>query len=174
MHFEVVSSPLQLKQFVDQKNRERPNSARLVAGFCWPWSDPLPDGTLPADVAIGEFAMPWEARDKGRLAPGIPRWYEWASHPGGVGQVGCIYTAQGFEFEHVGVIFGPDLVYDWGSRQWVGHKEASRDPYLGKSRGDFTQFVKNIYRVLLTRGMKSCQVYFVDKETERHFRSRMA
>jgi hypothetical protein len=33
--------------------------------------------------------------------------------------------------------------------------------------------VKNTYRVLLTRGMKGCYVYFVDRETERFFRSRM-
>jgi DUF2075 family protein len=33
--------------------------------------------------------------------------------------------------------------------------------------------MKNIYRVLLTRGMVGCYVYFVDKETERYFRERM-
>jgi hypothetical protein len=76
------------------KNREKPNSARLVAGFCWPWSDPNPDGTLVNDVVIGEFAMPWEGREGKPLAPGIPPWFEWAYRPEGVHQVGCIYTAR--------------------------------------------------------------------------------
>jgi len=174
MHFEIVSSPTQLQSIIEGKNQEKANSARLVAGFCWPWSDPLPDGTLPDDVVIGDFAMPWEARDeKGRLAPGIPKWFEWASKPEGVHQVGCIYTTQGFEFDYIGVIFGPDLLYDWDQGEWVGRRENSCDPYLKRSGGDFTQYVKNIYRVLLTRGMKGCYVYFVDKQTEKFFKSRM-
>ncbi|MEV2278779.1 DNA/RNA helicase domain-containing protein [Nocardiopsis sp. NPDC049922] len=34
----------------------------------------------------------------------------WATHPGGVEQVGCVYTAQGIEYDDAGVIFGPELV----------------------------------------------------------------
>jgi hypothetical protein len=33
--------------------------------------------------------------------------------------------------------------------------------------------MKNVYRALLTRGMKGCYVYFTDKETEEYFRSKM-
>jgi hypothetical protein len=33
--------------------------------------------------------------------------------------------------------------------------------------------VKNIYRTLLSRGMKGYYVYFTDKETEEFFRARM-
>lgn len=49
-----------------------------------------------------------------------PPWFEWAYRPEGVHQVGCIYTAQGFEFDYIGVIFGPDLVYDPLHTRWVG------------------------------------------------------
>jgi hypothetical protein len=35
----------------------------------------------------------------------------WGSPNKGIDQVGCVYTAQGFEFDYVGVIFGPDFVY---------------------------------------------------------------
>ena len=173
MRFEIVSSAVELRDIIETKNREKQNSARLVAGFCWPWSDPNEDGTLPSDVVIGDFAMPWEARDKGRLAPGIPKWFEWASKPGGVNQVGCIYTAQGFEFDYIGVIVGPDLTYDPDSETWGGHPEASCDPYLSRSGGDFTQYVKNIYRVLLTRGMKGCFVYFIDRDTEEYLKEHL-
>ena len=63
--------------------------------------------------------MPWNAMpDAGKLAPGIPKSNFWASDPNGINQVGCVYTAQGFEFDYVGVIFGRDLVYDgWLARQ---------------------------------------------------------
>ena len=51
-----------------------------------------------------------------------------------------------------------------------------RDPDLNKSTlsdDEFMDYVKNVYRVLLTRGMKGCYVYFVDKGTEKHFRKRI-
>jgi DUF2075 family protein len=42
-----------------------------------------------------------------------------------------------------------------------------------RSRDKFTGLTKNTYRVLLSRGMKGCYVYFMDKDTERFFKSRM-
>ncbi len=71
--------------------------------------------------------MPWNAKpDSGRLAAGIPKSNYWASDPGGLEQVGCVYTAQGFEYDYAGVIFGKDLV--WRPRQgWIGQPEHSRD-----------------------------------------------
>ena len=49
--------------------------------------------------------------DAARLGPAIPKSDFWASAKEGIDQVGCVYTAQGFEFDYVGVIVGPDLVY---------------------------------------------------------------
>ena len=42
--------------------------------------------------------------DAKRLGPGIPKSDFWASAGEGIDQVGCVYTAQGFEFDYVGVI----------------------------------------------------------------------
>ena len=102
---------------------------------------------------------------------GIPKWFEWALKPEGINQCGCIYTIQGFEFDYVGVIIGTDLMYDAESGKLVGVPENSADPMLKRSSGqDFTDYVKNVYRVLLTRGMKGCYVYFLDKDTEDYFK----
>ena len=35
---------------------------RLVAGFCWKWSDPRSDSTLVDDVVIGEWRRPWNQK----------------------------------------------------------------------------------------------------------------
>lgn len=152
-------------------------SARLVAGYCWSWSDPNKDGTLANDVVLGDWSRPWNARpDKTRLAPGIPKSNFWATDPNGVEQVGCIYTAQGFEFDHVGVIWGRDLVYR-ARVGWVGQPEHSKDPVVRKgARADpdqFTKLLKNSYRVLLTRGMNSCSIHVEDDETRNFLLSRM-
>jgi DUF2075 family protein len=126
------------------------------------------------DVVIGEYARPWNAKsDGGHLAKGIPKESLWAYDPNGVNQIGCIYTAQGFEFDYVGVIFGDDLLYDPQLGGWKGDPKKSADSVVRKSAGGFLGFVKNTYRVLLTRGLKGCYVYFMDKATENFVRSRL-
>ena len=146
----------------------------MTAGFCWDWSKPNLDGTLVEDVVIGEYRRPWNARpEASRLAKGIPKASLWAHLPGGVEQIGCIYTAQGFEFDYVGVIFGNDLLYRFARQEWIGDRLQSHDIVVKRSGNKFTNLVKNTYIVLLSRGMKGCYVHFMDKETEHFIRSRM-
>ena len=174
MEFRIFDSPQALYEAIKEKNREKPNAARLVAGFCWDWSDPKQDGTLVEDVVIGDFKMPWEGKVGKKLAKGIPEAPLWAFDPNGVNQIGCIYTIQGFEFEYVGVIFAKDLVYDPAKKAWIGHREETSDPKLRRAKEEeFVKYVKNIYRVLLTRGMKGCYVHFMDKNTENFFKGRI-
>ncbi len=126
------------------------------------------------DVVIGDFKRPWDAKPGSKkLAKGIPPAELWAYDPEGIDQVGCVYTAQGFEFDYVGVIIGKDLVYRFDEGGWKGVKDESADSVVKRSKEGFIDLVKSTYRVLLSRGMKGCYVYFVDKETERFFKSRM-
>ena len=37
----------------------------------------------------------------------FPKEALWAYDPNGINQIGCVYTAQGFEFDYVGVDFWP-------------------------------------------------------------------
>ncbi|MFP4235238.1 MAG: DUF2075 domain-containing protein, partial [Nitriliruptoraceae bacterium] len=172
--FDIVDSPEELEALIRHRADEG-HTARLVAGYCWPWSAPRVDGTLAPDVAIGTWERPWNARPNATgLAEGIPRSYFWASEPGGIDQVGCIYTAQGFEVDYVGVIFGDDLVYR-PREGWVGRKAFSHDRGLkhGTSDEEFTRLVKNTYRVLLSRGLKGCYLYFTDERTRDFVESRI-
>lgn len=174
--FKVFSSPLDLERAIHDKVAEG-CTARMTAGFCWPWSKELSeDGQLVNDVSIPEhdFHRPWNAQHNAtRLPAGIPKAHLWAYEAGGLGQIGCVYTAQGFEFDYVGVIFGKDLRYDFDAQQWIGDKTQSHDSVVKRSKDQFVDLVKATYRVLLTRGMKGCYVCFLDKDTERFFKSRM-
>jgi DUF2075 family protein len=172
--FDVVDSAAELEGLIRERDAEGA-SARLVAGFCWPWSKPRPDGTLVDDVHVGAWTMPWNAKpDAGRLAPGIPKANYWASDPSGIDQVGCVYTAQGFEFDYVGVIIGRDLVYR-PRTGWVGQPEYSHDSVVRRARGeaDFRRLVQHTYRVLLSRGLRGCYVYFQDEATRDFVLSRI-
>jgi uncharacterized protein len=172
--FKVVESVQELQEMIAVKAAAGNTSGRMVAGFCWPWSDPMSNGNLVNDVQVGDWTMPWNAREgAGRLAKDIPKSNFWASDPNGINQVGCVYTAQGFEFDYVGIIFGPDLRYDWDTNQWIGDKKRSHDSVVKRSGDKFIDLVKNTYRVLFTRGIKGCYVHFMDDGTRKFFQSRM-
>ncbi len=171
--FRIFESPEALETEIRKKSSEG-FTARVAAGFCWPWSDPNPDGTLPDDVVIGGFKRPWDAKPGAKkLAPGIPSASLWATDPNGINQIGCVYNIQGFELDYVGVIWGKDLVYSFDGQQWVGNKQESADQTVKRSKEQFADLVKNTYRVLLSRGLKGCYVYFMDKDTEHYVRTRI-
>jgi len=171
--FKVFESPAELEAAIRQRVAEG-STARMTAGFCWPWSNPDARGSLVDDVVIGDFRRPWNAKPEAtRLAKGIPKASLWAFDPTGINQVGCVYTAQGFEFDYVGVIFGRDLIYNPTSVDWEGRKELSHDKAVKQGKERFADLVKRTYRVLLSRGMKGCYVHFMDRETRDFFMSRI-
>lgn len=173
--FDVVDSPRELQALINQRANAG-HSARLVAGFCWPWSNPESDGTLVDDVQLVDFSMPWNARPERKAAKGIPKAEMWATDSNGLQQVGCVYTAQGFEFDYVGLIFGRDLTYSFGSG-WSGNPHHSHDAVVKRAAKEseeaFTNLVKQTYRVLFTRGLKGCYVYFEDAATRDFVLSRI-
>ena len=85
--------------------------------------------------------------DAGRLAPGIPPSNFWASDPNGIDQVGCLYTARGFEFDYVGLIWGRDRRWDPATNAWIGDASRSHDSIVKRSGDQFTDLVKRTYRV---------------------------
>lgn len=164
MKFEIVRSPDELKEIIDEKNREKKNSARIVAGFCWPWSDPNSDGSLINDVKIGDFEMPWEHKKEA---------WKWATEEEGMNQVGTVYTSQGFEFDYIGVIFSKDLIWNKFKNKWEARPENSQDSAAKRGNQNFVEHLKNVYRVLMSRAHKGVYVYFIDKDTEEYFKSKI-
>ncbi|WP_055487741.1 DUF2075 domain-containing protein [Streptomyces sp. WMMB 322] len=169
MQLLVADSPQEMEAFLEAR-RARNYSARMSAGYCWPWSrEPKPGDPLQPDVVVGEWARPWNLRGERSLA-GAPPAALWATDPAGFGQVGCVYTAQGFEYDWSGVIIGPDLV--WRSDRWVTDRTASKDPVFKRSTpdADVDRLIRNTYKVLLTRGMIGTVVYSTDPETRQKLR----
>ncbi|MEU4692307.1 DUF2075 domain-containing protein [Actinoplanes sp. NPDC023714] len=161
----IADSPEDLEAFLSKKQAAG-ETARMTAGYCWPWSDPRPDDTLVPDVRIGGWSRPWNVKSDRSVgeAPGSPFW---ATDPNGFGQVGCVYTAQGFEYEWSGVIIGPDLVARDG--RLVTRRDEFKDPAFRSrktvSDDEVDRLIRNTYKVLLTRGMRGTIVYSADEET---------
>ncbi|MFG3495081.1 DNA/RNA helicase domain-containing protein [Streptomyces sp. NPDC047928] len=169
MQLMLADSPQEMEALLADR-RSQGYSARMSAGYCWKWTKKSPPGqALPADVVIGEWERPWNVFGD-RAVGGAPPAALWATDPAGFGQVGCVYTAQGFEYDWSGVIIGPDLV--WRGDNWVTDRTASKDPVFKKSTpdADVDRLIRNTYKVLLTRGMIGTVVYSTDAETREKLR----
>jgi uncharacterized protein len=171
--FQVMDSPHELLAWVRAKNDAVPDSARLVAGWCWPWSDPREDGTLVDDIRIGDFAFPWERKNKSRPGPDTPQARHWAVKHQGMGQAGTVYSIQSYEFRHIAVLMGPDLIIC--NDRWVATPRANyQDSLSSKPPEVASDYFRRIYRTLFTRALVSIRVYSVDEGTREFIRSKLS
>ncbi len=168
--------PADLEQHVQQRG------GRLLAGFCWPWSR-VPE---VREVVIGSWQRPWNPAPRPVGQPQDHAQVRWMKGEDFREHIGCIYTAQGVEFEHAGVIWGNDVV--WRTDHWEVRVAENRfgafqrvagrlkDPRTSpQQRQQLEQSalrcLLNIYYVLLTRGKQSTSLHFTDQETARHVRA---
>jgi DUF2075 family protein len=161
--FQVVDDPHVLRDRIFRLNRPS-NRARILAGYCWEWPTKEKNNPDYHDIKIGDFGMSWN----------LQKSTTFAIDEDSVHQAGCIHTAQGLEFDYVGVIIGNDLRYENGrvitdytaraksDKSLHGIKKmAKEDPLKARKLAD--EIIRNTYRTLLTRGMKGCYVYCTDE-----------
>jgi DUF2075 family protein/predicted GIY-YIG superfamily endonuclease len=144
--------------------------ARLVAGFAWDWKTKT-DRTA-YDIELDGARLRWNQTEK-----------DWINSAGAIDEVGSIHTVQGYDLNYAGVIIGPDLRYDTERGEIVLNRAQYRDK-KGKennkrlgitySDDDLLQYVRNIYSVLLTRGMRGTFVYVCDPGLRDHLRRQAA
>ncbi|NWL86978.1 hypothetical protein DMN77_05120 [Paenibacillus sp. 79R4] len=73
-----------------------------------------------------------------------------------------VHTSQGLEFDYVGVIIGNDLKYPQSMRIYADfekYKDKQGKKGLKNDNEQLTKLIKNIYKVLISRGMKGCFLY---------------
>jgi DUF2075 family protein len=140
--------------------------ARLVAGYAWPWvSKKDPDAS---DIKLDGIKLRWNSTD-----------VDWVNSSNSINEVGSVHTVQGYDLNYAGVIVGNDLRYD-ASRKATYFDRSNyfdkRGMANNNKRGitysddDILQFVRNIYGVLLTRGIKGTYVYVCDAALREHLR----
>ncbi|MFO7561899.1 MAG: DNA/RNA helicase domain-containing protein [Enhygromyxa sp.] len=159
-----------------RRQAELGRRCRLLAGYCWRWSKIDGLGRQPHDLVdprFGGWSGAWIHKTGKDRKPLDHQYYKWASDDDAYEQVGSIYSVQGFEFDDIGVIWGEDLV--WRRDRWIAQLERNKDNAfkreLRSSGGDAVGKLRNVYRVLLTRGMQSTHLFILDEETREHVRA---
>jgi DUF2075 family protein len=132
--------------------------ARLVAGYAWEWKSRSDKDAF--DIELDGLQLRWNTQAK-----------DWINSPGSIHEVGSIHTVQGYDLNYAGVIIGNDLRYDPRSGRLFIDRDSYRDTKgkeNNKQRGitysddDLLAFIRNIYGVLLTRGIRGTYIYVCD------------
>lgn len=161
--FRIFDDACDMREALREKNAIN-NKARMVAGYCYDWNVKNHRGDVDIELP-GGFQAKWNLEnDK-----------IWAINPNSFEEVGCIHTAQGLEFDYIGVLIGNDLTYDETTGRVVTNKLAiSRDDRTSGIRGaneDVAhRLILNTYKTLLTRGQKGCFVYSEDSALRDYIR----
>lgn len=159
--FRIFDNASELREALREKNTN--NKARMVAGYCYDWN--VKHGRGDIDIILpGGFQAKWNLSEV------------WAINPKSFEEVGCIHTAQGLEFDYVGVLIGKDLKYNNG-RVITDKTAISKDDNSSGIRTandeDARRLILNTYKTLLTRGQKGCFVYCEDEALREYFKKRL-
>lgn len=140
--------------------------SRLLAGFAWEYKTKKTPDLF--DIELEGIKLRWNQTVT-----------DWVSSPTSQQEVGSIHTIQGYDLNYAGVIIGNDIGYDPVTKEvflrrdnYFDKKGKENNAVLGieYSDKDVLHFVLNIYKVLLTRGIKGTFVYVCDPDLREFLR----
>lgn len=130
--------------------------SRNVAGYAWKWiSKKNPE---LYDISIDGYKYKWNSINN-----------DWVNSKNAINEIGCIHTVQGYDLNYAGVIIGPELIYRNGSIEYISENykdTVAKD--LSLSQEEMKQYIINIYKTLLTRGIYGTYIFACDKELRKY------
>jgi DUF2075 family protein len=156
---QIFDNPTIMREALRVKNAIN-NKSRMIAGYCYEWITQKHSNKDEFDIVLGnDFKAKWNFNSTNT----------WAIDEDSFDQVGCIHTAQGLEFDYVGIIIGKDMIYRNGKVLTDFTQRAKSDASLkgiktSKNYQLADRIIRNTYKTLLSRGQKGCYIYCEDKE----------
>lgn len=144
---------------------------RVLAGYAWEWVSKK--NPSKPDIEIEGLELFWNRAEK-----------DWVNSETSPEEVGSIHVIQGYDLNFAGVVIGKELTFnpltqkiEFQMNNYFDKRGRRRNIAAQKySFGDdhFLWLMQNIYRVLLTRGIKGTYVYVCDpelrKQLEKYFK----
>lgn len=161
--FKVCKTPKELVEIIKKKQEKYGTGARLMAGYTHTWLSE--DDPTKIDFDYGPDCL---------LSWNLKSIHSFANDASQLDRVGCIHTVQGVDLQYAGVIIGKDLTYREGKLCF--NKEENCDPKtrIRTSPDDKAElYIRNTYKVLLTRGIQGTFVYCEDQALNDYLQSRI-
>lgn len=139
------------------RREEEYGLSRMVAGYAWPWiSKGDKSDSAPYDFELDGVSMRWNRTVE-----------SWVHSPTAFQEVGSIHTIQGYDLNYAGVIIGADVELDKSGKYRVNKnnyhdkrgKANNRVANEKTTPERLRRYVANIYKVLLTRGIRGTYIY---------------
>ncbi len=164
--FQIFDNAEEMVSRIKEKDKKY-GLSRVVAGYAWPWHTKPGNSKRQQnyDIEIDGLQLVWNSTAQ-----------DWVNSPNAVNEVGCIHTVQGYDLNYVGVIIGPEFSYDEVSKKFIVDKQKYFDinGRKGTDPEELERYVINIYKTLLTRGIKGTYVHVVDRNLRKYLHTTLS
>ncbi len=163
-YFGIVDSITELFDYIDNMEVFSAQTInRTLAGYTRPWISRKDKNQF--DWIEGENKWKWNSTNK-----------NWINRANSRFEIGCIHSVQGADLNYIGVVISTDLEINDGILH--GNIMNYKDENGKFAKVDFDQkgfddYIKNIYYVLLSRGISGIRVFFENKDVEAYFKEYM-
>jgi DUF2075 family protein len=144
-----------------ERDYQKHNLSRMIAGYAWKWVSRKDSSAF--DIEIDGIGLKWNRTQNNWVGLGV-------DNPQVAHEVGCIHSIQGYDLSYAYVIIGNDFVLSADGAP-ASNKSSyfDRNGKVTASTEELDRFIKNIYYVLLTRGILGTHVYVCDPALRDYF-----
>lgn len=152
-----TSMPQMIKE-LEEKEKEH-GLCRTISGYSWKWLSAKND--IP-DVTIDGVDLYWNRTNQ-----------DWINSAKQMTEMGCIHTTQGYDLNYSGIIFGTDITYNEETQKIEVIKENyfDRNGKVGITDEQLHNYIINIYKTIMYRGIKGTYVYCCDENLRKYFKN---
>lgn len=140
------------------KNETNYGLCRLIAGYGWKWVSK--DSKKP-DAIIDGVELFWNR---------VP--HDWINSTKDLNEMGCIHTTQGYDLNYAGIILGNDIKFNKLTQEIEVVKSNYYDTKGSVGIKDIEtlkEYIVNIYKTMLYRGIKGTYIYVCDIDLREYF-----
>ncbi|MBZ9691835.1 DUF2075 domain-containing protein [Clostridium sp. M14] len=131
---------------------------RMIAGYAWPWNSKKDSTNY--DIIINNSKFRWNSQNK-----------DWINSPNALNEIGCIHTTQGYDINYAGIIIGNEISYENGEIKINPNNYYDQNGKKTiKDAKELKKYILNIYKTLLTRGIRGTYIYVCDDNLRNYFK----
>ncbi len=135
------------------KKESEEGLTRMISGYSWTWESK--NDSKKFDIDIQGIQRKWNHCTEG-----------WVHSQEAINEVGCIHSIQGYDLNYAFVILGREISYDSKLKAITINRDLYFDQNGKKMATDseLLDYIKDIYYVLLSRGIKGTYIYACNNE----------